>query len=139
MTNPTPVPQTRRRLSAAPESEDGEIAIACLLCDLEAHSASAEKPAPPAHRTQKQTPGETKKRLDERIAGIKRAARAFLTLHGGSGTDHEDFREAIAAGINIVHINTELRIAWRRGLESGLAKQADEVVPYKFCRPSWIQ
>jgi len=77
--------------------------------------------------------GETKKRLDiERIAGIKRAARAFLTLHGGSGTDDEDLRKAIAAGINIVHINTELRVAWRHGLEHGLAKQPDEVVPYKI-------
>jgi fructose-bisphosphate aldolase class II len=77
--------------------------------------------------------GETKKRLDiERIAGIKRAARVFLTLHGGSGTDDEDLRKAIVAGINIVHINTELRVAWRHGLEQGLAKQPNEVVPYKI-------
>ena len=77
--------------------------------------------------------GETKKRLDiERIAGIKRAAQVLLTLHGGSGTDDEDLRKAIGAGINIVHINTELRVAWRRGLEQGLAKQPDEVVPYKI-------
>src|SRR5579863_2326138 len=77
--------------------------------------------------------GETKKRLDiERIAAIKRAAGVFLTLHGGSGTDDEDFRKAIAAGINIVHINTELRVAWRRGMEQGLAKHPDEVVPYKI-------
>lgn len=77
--------------------------------------------------------GETKKHLHiERIAAIKQAARVFLTLHGGSGTDDEDFRKAIAAGINIVHINTELRVAWRRGLEQGLAAQPDEVVPYKI-------
>jgi ketose-bisphosphate aldolase len=77
--------------------------------------------------------GETKKRLDiERLASIKQAARVFLTLHGGSGTDDEDLRKAIAAGINIVHINTELRVAWRRGLEQGLAKHPDEVVPYKI-------
>jgi fructose-bisphosphate aldolase class II len=77
--------------------------------------------------------GETKKRLDiERIAGIKRAARVFLTLHGGSGTDDEDLRKAIAAGINIIHINTELRVAWRQGLEHGLAMQPEEVVPYKI-------
>jgi fructose/tagatose bisphosphate aldolase len=37
----------------------------------------------------------------------------------------------IAAGINIIHINTELRVAWRRGLEEGLAQQPNEVVPYK--------
>ena len=77
--------------------------------------------------------GETKKRLDvARIADIKRAAGVFLTLHGGSGTDDEDLRKAIGAGINIVHINTELRVAWRHGLEQGLAKQPDDVVPYKI-------
>ena len=77
--------------------------------------------------------GETKKHLDiARITAIKQATQVFLTLHGGSGTDNEDFRKAIAAGINIVHINTELRVAWRRGLEQGLAKQPDEVVPYKI-------
>ena len=77
--------------------------------------------------------GETKKHLDiPRIAAIKQAAQVFLTLHGGSGTDDEDFRKAIAAGINIVHINTELRVAWRRGLEQGLAAHPDEVVPYKI-------
>jgi fructose-bisphosphate aldolase, class II len=77
--------------------------------------------------------GQTRKRLDiQRIAEIKNAAQVPLTLHGGSGTDDEDLRKAIAAGINIIHINTELRVAWRRGLEEGLAKRPDEVVPYKI-------
>jgi ketose-bisphosphate aldolase len=77
--------------------------------------------------------GETKKRLDiERIGGIKRATGTFLTLHGASGTDDNDLRRAIAAGINVVHINTELRVAWRRGLEQGLAEHPEEVVPYKI-------
>jgi fructose-bisphosphate aldolase class II len=77
--------------------------------------------------------GKTKKRLDlARIAQIKSATNVLITLHGGSGTDDEDFRKAIVAGINIVHINTELRVAWRRGLEEGLAKQPQEVVPYKI-------
>src|SRR5215831_1920586 len=77
--------------------------------------------------------GQTKKHLDiPRIAQIKSAAQVPLTLHGGSGTDDEHFQKAIAAGINIVHINTELRVAWRRGLEEGLARQPNEVVPYKI-------
>ena len=77
--------------------------------------------------------GETKKHLDiGRIAAIKQATGVFLTLHGGSGTDDGDLRKAIAAGINIVHINTELRVAWRRGLEKGLAEKPDEVAPYKI-------
>ena len=77
--------------------------------------------------------GQTRKRLDiRRIAEIKSAAQLPLTLHGGSGTDDEDLRNAIASGINIIHINTELRVAWRRGLEEGLSKQPHEVVPYKI-------
>ena len=80
--------------------------------------------------------GKTKKRLDiERIAQIKKATGLFLTLHGGSGTNDEDFRKAIAAGINIVHVSTELRVAWRRSLEGSLAAQPNEVVPYKVLRP----
>lgn len=80
--------------------------------------------------------GETRKHLQiERIAAIKQAAGVFLTLHGGSGTDDEDLRRAIAAGINIIHINTELRVAWRHGLEQGLA-HPNEVVPYKILPPA---
>src|SRR5277367_4104614 len=72
------------------------------------------------------------------IADITAATQVPLTLHGGSGTDDEDFRKAIAAGINIVHINTELRVAWRQSLEASLAKNPDEVVPYKIL-PSVIE
>jgi fructose-bisphosphate aldolase class II len=77
-----------------------------------------------------------RKHLDlERIAQIKQAAGVFLTLHGGSGTEDEHFRKAIAAGINIIHINTELRVAWRESLEESLARDPNEVVPYKVLRP----
>jgi fructose-bisphosphate aldolase class II len=80
--------------------------------------------------------GESKKHLNiERIAEIKKAARVPLTLHGGSGTNDEDFLRAIAAGINIIHINTELRVAWRRALEASLARKPNEVVPYKILEP----
>jgi fructose-bisphosphate aldolase, class II len=79
--------------------------------------------------------GRTRKRLDiARIAEIKAATRVQLTLHGGSGTEDEDFRKAIAAGINVIHINTELRVAWRRGLEDALRKSPNEVVPYKLLK-----
>jgi fructose-bisphosphate aldolase class II len=77
--------------------------------------------------------GESQKRLDiDRIAAIKQSTRLFLTLHGGSGTNDDDFRRAIQAGITVIHINTELRIAWRRGLEAVLRQHPDEVVPYKL-------
>jgi fructose-bisphosphate aldolase class II len=71
----------------------------------------------------------------ERIAQIKKATRVFLTLHGGSGTKDDDFRKAITAGINIIHVSTELRVAWRRSLAASLAQDANEVVPYKILTP----
>jgi len=77
--------------------------------------------------------GTTKKHLNiERIREIKQAAGVFLTLHGASGTGDADLRQAIEAGINIIHINTELRLAWRRGLEEALTLREGEIVPYKI-------
>jgi fructose-bisphosphate aldolase, class II len=77
--------------------------------------------------------GEARKRLEiNRIRAIKTEVPIFMTLHGASGTDDHDLRAAIAAGITVVHINTEVRLAWRRGLDSALTKQPNEIVPYKI-------
>jgi fructose-bisphosphate aldolase, class II len=77
--------------------------------------------------------GEAQKRLNvERIAEISKATGLFLTLHGASGTNDEDLRRAIQAGITEIHINTELRLAWRRGLEAAFGADRDQVVPYKL-------
>jgi fructose-bisphosphate aldolase class II len=35
----------------------------------------------------------------------------------------------------MIHINTELRVAWRRALESSLALKANHVAPYKLLPP----
>ncbi|MBI4085485.1 MAG: class II fructose-bisphosphate aldolase [Candidatus Liptonbacteria bacterium] len=76
-------------------------------------------------------------RLDiERIKSIKGASGISLVLHGGSGLDSEDFRKAIKAGINIVHISTEIRQAWRIGLEAGLKNNPEEIAPYKIYPPA---
>jgi fructose-bisphosphate aldolase class II len=58
-----------------------------------------------------------------------------MTLHGGSGTRDADFQQAIKAGMTIVHVNTELRLAWRRGLENALQAHPDEIAPYKILPP----
>jgi len=77
--------------------------------------------------------GETQKRLDiSLIAEIGKATGLFMTLHGASGTNDGDLRLAIQAGITEIHINTELRLAWRRGLETAFATDRDQVVPYKL-------
>jgi len=80
--------------------------------------------------------GETQKRLDlGRIGELSQATGSFMTLHGGSGTNDGDFQSAIKAGITIVHVNTELRLAWRRGIEAALKTDA-EVTPYKILAPA---
>ena len=72
----------------------------------------------------------------KRIQEIKSAVQVPLVLHGGSGISDEDFLAAIDAGINIIHINTEIRVAWRQGLEKGLTEKPEEVAPYKLMQPS---
>ena len=68
----------------------------------------------------------------ERIKEIKKAVKIPLVLHGGSGNTDADFLAAIEAGINIVHISTELRLAWRRGLNKSLQENKEEIAPYKL-------
>ncbi|MDD5547784.1 MAG: class II fructose-bisphosphate aldolase family protein [Candidatus Pacebacteria bacterium] len=68
----------------------------------------------------------------ERIKQICKTAGASIVLHGGSGISDKDFISAIEAGVSIIHINTELRIAWRKGVEEGLAENPKEVAPYKI-------
>lgn len=83
-------------------------------------------------RTRGTPPTKRSKRLSSRATGSNRSLQDALS--GSSGT-------ALIAlfylpGINIVHINTELRVAWRRGLEQGLSEQPHEVAPYKILRPA---
>ena len=80
--------------------------------------------------------GTAQKRLDiGRVEEIAKSAGILMTLHGGSGTNDGDFQKAIKAGITIVHVNTELRLAWRRGMDEALGASAGEVVPYKILPP----
>lgn len=67
----------------------------------------------------------------ERIKEIRKAVKVPLVLHGASGNTDEEVWEAIKAGIRIVHINTELRIAYKEGIKK-LIMSTDEVAPYKF-------
>jgi fructose-bisphosphate aldolase class II len=66
----------------------------------------------------------------ERIRAIAQVVSIPLVLHGASGNSDEDIEAAIQAGIRIVHINTELRLAYKEGVEEGL--KSGEIAPYKF-------
>lgn len=67
-----------------------------------------------------------------RINDLAAATGVPMVLHGASGNTDEDVRAAVEAGMRIVHINTEIRVAWRKGLEAALAANPKEVAPYKI-------
>ncbi|MSR87702.1 MAG: class II fructose-bisphosphate aldolase [Candidatus Zambryskibacteria bacterium] len=75
------------------------------------------------------TTGEPKLNI-ELIRAIRDAVKIPLVLHGASGNSDEEIIAAIDAGIRIVHINTELRLAYKEGLKE--AVQSGEIAPYKF-------
>ena len=72
----------------------------------------------------------------ERIKEVRLACGVPLVLHGGSGISDEDFKNAIHAGISIIHINTEIRLAYKEALEKYLKENPNEVAPYKILAPA---
>lgn len=72
----------------------------------------------------------------ELVKKIKEATGVPLVLHGGSGLRDEDFTNAIQAGISIIHINTEIRIAYDEALKKFLSENPSETTPYKILHPA---
>lgn len=74
----------------------------------------------------------------ERINEISKAVGIPLVLHGASGNSVEDIKNSIKAGISIVHINTELRVAYKGGIMKFLQENPDEIAPYKYLKAGRI-
>jgi fructose-bisphosphate aldolase, class II len=70
------------------------------------------------------------------VAELRKSAGIPMVLHGGSGLADEDFTNGIKAGMSMVHINTEIRVAYVEGLRKSLAENPTEVVPYKVSKPA---
>jgi len=70
----------------------------------------------------------------KRVGEIAAATGVPLVLHGGSGSSEKEFKGAIANGVACVHINTELRVAYRAGLEKALKEMPNELSPYKYLK-----
>ena len=68
----------------------------------------------------------------DRLKEITAVTDVPLVLHGASGNTDEDLVASIDAGVAIVHINTEIRKAFRDGEMNYLAEHPNEVAPYKF-------
>ena len=68
----------------------------------------------------------------KRIGEIQKVINIPMVLHGASGNSAEDIKEAIKNGMSVVHVNTEIRVAFRKALEESLKNKPDEVAPYKY-------
>ena len=71
----------------------------------------------------------------DRVTAIRQAINIPLVLHGGSGSLNQDFIDSIKNGINIVHINTEIRVAYRDAIQKFMNDNPNEVAPYRFLKP----
>lgn len=69
-----------------------------------------------------------------RVKDIAAATGIPLVLHGASGNSADDIEKCVTNGVAIVHVNTELRIAYRAGLVKALQENPDEVAPYKYLK-----
>jgi fructose-bisphosphate aldolase class II len=68
----------------------------------------------------------------DRLKEITAVVDVPLVLHGASGNTDEDLTASIDNGIAIIHINTEIRKAFRDGEMHYLEEHPNEVAPYKF-------
>jgi len=78
-----------------------------------------------------------KPHIDETLVKeIKDTVGIPLVLHGGSGLRDEDFTNGIRAGISIIHINTEIRVAYLEALKKSMLDNPNEIAPYKILAPA---
>jgi len=66
------------------------------------------------------------------VKNVKDAVKIPMVLHGASGNSRGDIQAAIKAGMSVVHVNTEIRVAFRKTLEESLKSNPEEVSPYKY-------
>ncbi len=70
------------------------------------------------------------------VKEIKNITGVPLVLHGGSGLADSDFTNAITAGISIVHINSEIRLAFKEAVEKFIQENPNEITPAKILGPA---
>ncbi len=70
------------------------------------------------------------------VKRIKEITGIPLVLHGGSGLRDIDFTNAITAGISIVHINSEIRLAYEEAVKKFVNENPEEINPSKILKPA---
>jgi fructose-bisphosphate aldolase, class II len=72
-----------------------------------------------------------------RVAQLQAALPGMpMVLHGGSGSTDQDFVDVIREGISMVHISTELRLAYHDALLATMNATPGEIGPAKYMKPA---
>lgn len=73
-------------------------------------------------------------KLDDKLVGeIANTVKMPVVLHGASGNTKEDIQACIKNGVAVVHVNTEIRVAYKEALKKHVG-ESEEVAPYKYMR-----
>ncbi|HMS22219.1 MAG TPA: class II fructose-bisphosphate aldolase [Candidatus Levybacteria bacterium] len=71
----------------------------------------------------------------ELLRQIRAVLSCAISLHGGSGTPSEYFKQAIEVGVSKININSDMRYAFRTELEHQLKDNPDEYAVVKLMKP----
>ncbi|HVT00769.1 MAG TPA: class II fructose-bisphosphate aldolase [Patescibacteria group bacterium] len=70
----------------------------------------------------------------ELLKRIRAVLPCAISLHGGSGTPPEYFKQAIEVGVSKININSDMRVAFRNELEEQLKDNPDEYAVVKLMK-----
>ncbi|WP_069650546.1 class II fructose-1,6-bisphosphate aldolase [Caloranaerobacter ferrireducens] len=79
--------------------------------------------------------GEPKLDFD-RLKVIKERLNMPLVLHGSSGVPEESIRKAVSLGVNKINIDTDIRMAFNRGVREFVNNNPDVYDPRKILGPA---
>lgn len=68
----------------------------------------------------------------KRLKDISDKIRVPISLHGGSGINAENIKQAIAVGVNKINFNTENMVVWSKELRRYLNEHPNEYHPRKI-------
>lgn len=79
--------------------------------------------------------GEPKLDFD-RLENIRKTIDTCIVLHGSSGVPEEALRKAISMGVSKINIDTDVRMAFAKGVKDLLDKKPSEYDPRKIIGPA---
>jgi len=72
----------------------------------------------------------------KRLKEISERVKIPLVLHGASGIKKEEIQKAVRLGINVINIDTEIRLAFANSLRNVLRKDKEIYDPRKILAPT---